>query len=129
MSGDAKKEGELLKTDIYGILGVQKDATDSEIKKAYRKLALKLHPDKCQDKDAPERFHKLQEAYDFIMEPGKNQKLVIIIYMLINRWYLWRMILIPIESKSREVQYALRKCSKARNAETSNGFGTEKEER
>ena len=73
MSSDAKKEADLLKSDIYGILGVQKDASDGEIKKAYRKLALKLHPDKCQDKDAPERFHKLQEAYDFIMEPGMNQ--------------------------------------------------------
>jgi len=74
MSSDAKKEADLLKTDIYGILGVQKDASDGEIKKAYRKLALKLHPDKCQDKDAPERFHKLQEAYDFIMEPANRAK-------------------------------------------------------
>ena len=73
MSSEAKKEADLLKSDIYGILGVQKDASDGEIKKAYRKLALKLHPDKCKDKDAPERFHKLQEAYDFIMEPGMNQ--------------------------------------------------------
>ena len=124
MSSDAKKEADLLKTDIYGILGVQKDATDGEIKKAYRKLALKLHPDKNpDDKNAPERFHKLQEAYDFIMEPGMNQ-----IFSLIKlELPIYFMILIPTESKSCKVQYALRKCAEARNAKTGNGFSTQKE--
>ena len=51
--------------DYYAILGVNKSATQEEIKKAYRKLALKYHPDRNPgDKTAEEKFKEINEAYD-----------------------------------------------------------------
>mgnify|MGYP002063792195 CR=1 FL=1 len=50
--------------DYYKVLGVQKNASEEEIKKAYRKLAMKYHPDHTKgDKDAEEKFKKISEAY------------------------------------------------------------------
>ena len=74
MSSDVAKEKEMLKSDLYGILGVKKEASDKEIKKAYRKKALGLHPDKNPSADAAKQFHQLQEAYEFIMDPAKRAK-------------------------------------------------------
>ena len=52
------------KRDYYEILGIGKNATDDEIKRAYRKLAIQNHPDKHQgDKAAEERFKEISEAY------------------------------------------------------------------
>ena len=52
------------KEDYYSVLGVKEDASEAEIKKAYRKLALKFHPDKNPgDKKAEERFKQISEAY------------------------------------------------------------------
>lgn len=65
--------------DLYGILGVNKNATDEEIKKAYRKLALKYHPDKWGDKSeaeqkqAEEKFKEVSEAYDILSDKEKRQ--------------------------------------------------------
>jgi DnaJ-class molecular chaperone len=50
-------------TDYYKILGVAKNASPEEIKKAYRKLALKYHPDRNNSKNAAEKFRKVNEAY------------------------------------------------------------------
>ncbi|HID73168.1 TPA: hypothetical protein EYP38_04450 [Candidatus Micrarchaeota archaeon] len=49
--------------DYYKVLGVSKGASRKEIKKAYRKLALKYHPDRCDDLDAEEKFKEVAEAY------------------------------------------------------------------
>lgn len=61
--------------DYYKTLGVAKTATASEIKKAYRKLAVKYHPDKTKDdKAAEEKFKEVTEAYEVLKDPEKRKK-------------------------------------------------------
>jgi hypothetical protein len=55
--------------DYYEILGVPRDATPEQIKKAYRQLAMKLHPDVAQEADAADRFKKIAEAYEVLQDP------------------------------------------------------------
>ena len=63
------------KRDYYEILGVSKSANEKEIKKAYRKLAIKYHPDKNPgDKSAEEKFKEAAEAYDILSNPEKKQR-------------------------------------------------------
>ncbi len=61
--------------DYYKVLGVDKKASQEEIKKTYRKLAVKFHPDKNPgDKKAEEKFKEINEAYDVIGDPEKRKK-------------------------------------------------------
>ncbi|KAI6191963.1 J domain-containing protein [Aphelenchoides bicaudatus] len=60
--------------DYYKVLGVSKDADANQIKKAYRNLAKKLHPDRNQnDPKAQQKFQKLGEAYETLSDPQKRQ--------------------------------------------------------
>jgi molecular chaperone DnaJ len=62
-------------TSLYDTLGVKKDASDDEIKKAYRKLARKHHPDaNAGDKDSEERFKEVQQAYDVLSDAEKRKQ-------------------------------------------------------
>ncbi|ELU05674.1 hypothetical protein CAPTEDRAFT_6492 [Capitella teleta] len=62
-------------TDYYRILGVQKGATESEIKKAYRKMALRWHPDKNPDnkEEAEKRFKEISESYEVLSDKEKRR--------------------------------------------------------
>ena len=61
--------------DYYSVLGVSKEASDEEIKKAYRKLARKYHPDlNPGDKEAENRFKEINEAHEVLSDPDKRSK-------------------------------------------------------
>jgi curved DNA-binding protein len=65
----------MAETDYYKLLGVKKTASDSEIKKAYRKLAMKYHPDHTKgDKSAEETFKKISEAYAVLSDKEKRKQ-------------------------------------------------------
>ncbi|MGE4285734.1 MAG: molecular chaperone DnaJ [Phycisphaerae bacterium] len=65
----------MTKKDYYEVLGVSKQASADEIKKAYRRLALKYHPDKNQgDKEAEDKFKECAEAYEVLSNPEKRQR-------------------------------------------------------
>ena len=64
-----------MKKDFYEVLGISKGADASEIKKAYRKAAIKYHPDKNPgDKEAEENFKLAAEAYEVLSDPQKKAK-------------------------------------------------------
>jgi len=63
----------MAKRDFYEVLGVGKNATEAEIKKAYRKLAMKYHPDRNPDsKEAEEKFKEVKEAYEILCDEDKR---------------------------------------------------------
>ena len=64
------------KKDYYEVLSVSKNATDDEIRKAYKKLAIKWHPDKNPDnkEQAEEKFKEISEAYSVLSDPKKKRE-------------------------------------------------------
>lgn len=63
-----------MKRDYYEVLGVGKDATDEEIKKAFRKLAFKHHPDHNHEDGATDQFKEINEAYQVLSDPEKRSR-------------------------------------------------------
>ena len=61
-----------MSADYYEVLGVPRDATAEQIKKAYRKLAMKYHPDVADEPDAAEKFKEIGEAYEVLHDPNKR---------------------------------------------------------
>ena len=61
--GEKRKSSGAVESELYDVLGVQPDASQGDIKKAYYKLAREKHPDKCKEPDAHATFQKLGEAY------------------------------------------------------------------
>merc|ERR1711959_665610 len=76
----SEPENQKNNTLLYEILGVSADATQEDIKKAYKKMALKHHPDKCRSQDEAEKqkavdaFQKLQKAHSVLSDPKKRQR-------------------------------------------------------
>ena len=64
----------MAKHDYYELLGVDRDADQKEIKRAYRKLAKKYHPDMNQEKDTSEKFKEISEAYEILSDPDKRAR-------------------------------------------------------
>src|SRR5215213_8863381 len=60
--------------DYYKTLGVEKKASQDDIKKAYRKLARQYHPDTNKDTGAEDRFKEVSEAYDVLSDPDKRKR-------------------------------------------------------
>jgi|TARA_B110001450_G_scaffold157339_1_gene146627 DnaJ-class molecular chaperone len=61
------------KSDYYAILGVPRNAGDEDFKKAYKKLAIKFHPDKNHAPGASEAFKKVAKAYSCLTDPAKRR--------------------------------------------------------
>lgn len=60
------------KRDYYDVLGVNKNATLEELKRNYKKLALRYHPDRCKDADAKDKFQEISEAYEVLSDKSKR---------------------------------------------------------
>ena len=64
----------MAKRDYYEVLGLSKGASEDEIKKAYRQLAKKYHPDINKEPGAEEKFKEINEAYDTLSDPDKKAR-------------------------------------------------------
>ena len=75
----------MAKRDFYDVLGVSKSASPDELKSAYRKLAVKYHPDKNPgDKNAEDKFKEASEAYGILSDKGKNKTTIILDMLLLK---------------------------------------------
>ncbi len=73
------------KRDYYEVLGVSKQASADEIKRAYRKKAKQYHPDINKDPDAEEKFKEVQEAYEVLSDANKKPHTIVLVMLLLNK--------------------------------------------
>jgi molecular chaperone DnaJ len=71
LNGVSKEKG-MAKRDYYEVLGLERGASETEVKKAYRRLAMKFHPDRNQEPEAEEKFKEASEAYEVLSDPSKK---------------------------------------------------------
>ena len=72
------------KKDYYEVLGVSKNATDAELKSAFRKLAKQYHPDLNKEAGAEEKFKEIQEAYAVLSDPKKENNTINLVMLLLK---------------------------------------------
>ncbi len=60
------------KRDLYEVLGLSRDASERDVKKAYKRLAMKYHPDRNKGDDADEKFKEVKLAYEVLTDPQKR---------------------------------------------------------
>jgi DnaJ homolog subfamily C member 9 len=70
---DDEEHSEAEEVDLYKVIGVERTASASQIKKAYFKAALTCHPDKCADENAKEQFQLLSKAHSILSDPEKRK--------------------------------------------------------
>lgn len=91
--GDTQYVGE---ATLYGVLGIQRTATDEEIKSAYRRMARQWHPDICKEPNAQEMFIKIKEAYELLSNPTKRARydagLVLEESLRSNKYVVWQFV-------------------------------------
>jgi DnaJ-domain-containing protein 1 len=68
-------------SDHYAVLGLRRNASEEDIKKTYKRMALKYHPDKNRAEDAPDKFLRIQQAYETLSDPDKKRE-----YDLLQRY-------------------------------------------
>ena len=72
--------------DFYDTLGVSRNASDADIKSAYRKLAMKYHPDRNQgDATAEQKFKDVSQAYEILKDPKKDKLMISMVMLLLNK--------------------------------------------
>ena len=71
------------KRDYYEVLGVDRKASDDDIKRAFKRLAIKYHPDRNKDPDAGEKFQEINEAYQVLSDPAKRHMMLVALRLLI----------------------------------------------
>lgn len=69
------------KRDYYEVLGISKSASADEIKRAYRKMAKKYHPDVNKEPGAEEKFKEVQEAYDVLSDDNKKLPTIVMVML------------------------------------------------
>lgn len=74
------------KRDFYEVLGVSRDASERDIKKAYKRLAMKFHPDRNQgDESAADKFKEVKEAYEVLTDSQKKRLMTNMAMLLLNK--------------------------------------------
>ncbi len=98
------------KRDFYEVLGVAKDASDRDIKKAFRRMAMKYHPDRNpDDKEAEEAFKEVNEAYEILSDQQKKPRTIstAMRVLILTAWVAVASAAVPVVSAMYSVTYSV----------------------